>query len=163
MSSDSETSDAPDPSRIVAGADVLAADVLVGGPARAALDHVRSHSWLDLVASDHLLDDAEAVIAELADDELADDWRDRIERERVSVEHPPGDQPALASAYRGDAAHVLSFDDELGSVETAARLQGRIAMSVRHPKAFDAVFDAASLYDAVVGGEYPGPDRDPRE
>lgn len=163
MSDAPETSDGPDPSRIVAGADVLTADMLVGGSARAALDHVRSHSWIDLVASDHLLDDVEAVIADLADDELAADWRKRIERERVPVEHPPGDQPALASAYRGDAAHVLSFDDELGSVETAARLQGRIAMSVRHPKAFDAVFDPASLYEAVVGGEYPGPDRDPRE
>lgn len=155
-------SDAPDPARVVADADVLAADVLVGDSARAALDHVRSHSWIDLVASDRLLSDAEAVLADLADAELAADWRDRIESERVRVEHPAGDQPALASAYRGDAAHVLSFDEELNSAETAARLQGRVAMSVRHPKAFDAVFDPASLYDAVVGGEYPGPDRDPR-
>ena len=155
--------DAPDPSRVVADADVLAADVLVGAPARAALDHVRAHSWIDLVASDPLLDDAEAVIADLADDDLAADWRERVEAERVPVEHPAGDQPALASAYRGDAAHVLSFDEELTGAETAARLQGRVAMSVRHPQAFDAVFDPASLYDAVVGGEYPGPDRDPRE
>ena len=156
-------SDASDPARVVADADVLAADVLVGGPARAALDHVRSHSWIDLVASDPLLDDAEAVLADLADAELAADWRERIERERVRVEHPQGDHPALASAYHGDAAHVLSFDDRIGSVEAGARLKGRAAMSVRHPKAFDAVFDPAGLYDAVVGGEYPGPDRDPRE
>ncbi|HMB50092.1 MAG TPA: hypothetical protein VKM69_05475, partial [Natronoarchaeum rubrum] len=66
MSDTPKRNDAPDPARIVAGADVLAADALVGGPARAALDHVRSHSWIDLVASDHLLDDAEAVIADLA-------------------------------------------------------------------------------------------------
>jgi hypothetical protein len=156
-------SDAPNPARAVAGADVLAADLLVGGVARAALDHVRAHSWIDLVASDPLLDDAKAVIADVADADLAVDWRERVEAERVPVDHPAGDQPALASAYRGDAAHVLSFDEELNSVETAARLQGRTAMSVRHPKAFDAVFDPASLYDAVVGGEYPGPDRDPRE
>jgi hypothetical protein len=35
-------------------------------------------------------------------------------------------------------------------------------VSVRPPAAFVALFDAESLYEAVVGGEYPGPDRDPR-
>jgi hypothetical protein len=33
-----------DPTRVVADADVLAADLLVGGVARDALDHVRAHS-----------------------------------------------------------------------------------------------------------------------
>ena len=54
-----------DPTWVVADADVLAADLLCGeaaeNPARTALDHVRRHSWMSLVASDPLLDDAQAV------------------------------------------------------------------------------------------------------
>ncbi len=151
-----------DPASVVADADVLAADLLVGGPARDALDHVRSHSWVELVASDHLLDDATALIERFASEQLADEWRDRIERERVPVEHPPEDHPALASAYRGHAAHVLSFDDRLSSAQAGASLQSHVTVSVRHPKAFATVFDPESLYGALHDGEYPGPDRDPR-
>jgi len=60
----------PSPARVVADADVLAADLLCGpdSDARAAIDHLRRHSWVTLVASDHLLDDASAVIADLAND-----------------------------------------------------------------------------------------------
>jgi predicted nucleic acid-binding protein len=152
-----------DPARVVADADVLAADVLAGDPARAALDRVREHSWVDLVASDRLLDDAEAVIATLSDAKLAADWRERIEAERVRVEHPEGDHPGLASAYRGRAAHLLTFDDDLASARTGLSIQPHVGLSVRHPKAFATVFDAAGLYATTVGGEYPGPDRDPRE
>ncbi|MFC6737595.1 hypothetical protein ACFQEQ_15235, partial [Halolamina salina] len=61
----------PSPARIVADSDVLAADLLVGGDARECLDHVRSHSWLTLVASDPLLDDAEAAIRGVAVADLA--------------------------------------------------------------------------------------------
>ena len=150
------------PARVVADADVLAADLLVGGAARAALDHVRRHSWVTLVASDALLDDAQAVVAELSGDALATDWRERVEAEREPVDHPEGDHPALASAYRGEAAHVLSYDDDLRSAETGLALNAHMRVSVRTPDAFAALFDAASLYDLVEGGEYPGPDRDPR-
>ena len=59
------------PTRVVADADVLAVDLLCGGPAREALDGVRRHSWMTLVASEQLLNDARAIIAELADPELA--------------------------------------------------------------------------------------------
>jgi len=152
----------PDPARVVADADVLVADLLVGGPAREAIDHVRRHSWLDLAASDVLLDDAEAVIATLADAELAADWRDRIEAERVAVDHPPDDHPGLASAYQSEAAHLLSFDETLRSAATGLSLQPYQGLSVRTPDAFATVFDAESLYEATQGGEYPGPDRDPR-
>ena len=150
------------PARVVADADVLAADLLVGGATREALDHVRRHSWVELVASDHLLDDAEAVIAALADADLAADWRERIEDERVAVDHPAGDHPALASAYRGGAAHLLTFDEGLRSTATNLTIQPRATLSIRTPDAFAGLFDAASLYEAVEGGEYPGPDRDPR-
>jgi predicted nucleic acid-binding protein len=152
----------PSPARVVADADVLAADLLVGGPSRAALDHVREHSWLTLVASDHLLDDAAAVIRALGDDDLSRDWRDRIERTRESVDHPAEDHPALASAYRGGAMHLLTLDDSLLSASAGAALRGRVRTSPRHPRAFDTLFDAESLYREAVGGEYPGPDRDPR-
>ncbi|MCL9814736.1 DUF7384 family protein [Natranaeroarchaeum aerophilus] len=151
-----------DPASVVADADVLAADLLVGGPPRDALDHVRAHSWVKLVASDHLLDDATGLIEQFANERLAEEWRARIERERVSVEHPPDDHPALASAYRGKAAHVLSFDERLNSAQAGASLQSHVTVSVRHPNAFATVFDPESLYGVLHDGEYPGPDRDPR-
>lgn len=153
----------PSPARVVADADVLAADLLVGGAAREALDHLRRHSWTTLVASDALLADAEAVIVELADGSLAADWRERVESWRERVEHPDGDQPALASAYRGGAMHVLSFDERLTGAGAAAGLNDRFPVSVREPQAFATLFDAESLHAEVVGGEYPGPDRNPRE
>jgi hypothetical protein len=147
----------------VADSDVLAADLLVGGPARRALDHLRRHSWLTLVASDRLLDDAAAAVTKLATESLAADWRDRVEAWREPVDHPDADHPGLASAYRGGAMHLLSFDERLNSARTGASLQGYVPLSVRHPRAFATLFDAESLYEEVVGGSYPGPDRDPRE
>lgn len=150
------------PARIVADADVLAADLLVGGSACEALDHVRRHDWVELLASDLLLDDAEAVIAALTDDDLAAAWRDRIERERVAVSHPEGDHPALASAYQGEAAHLLTFDDGLSSAATNRSLQSHMTLSIRSPDAFARLFDPESLYESIHDDEYPGPDRDPR-
>ena len=152
----------PGPSRVVADADALAADLLLGGDAREALDALRSHAWTTLVASDRLLDDAEAVIASLADRELAADWRDAVEAWREPVAQPPGDHPALASAYRGGAMQVVSLDPSLTGPGAAAGLRDRMPVSVREPRAFAAVFDPAKLYPDAVGGEYPGPDRDPR-
>lgn len=152
----------PDPARVVADADVLAADLLVGGAAREALDHVRRHSWVDLVASDPLLARTEAIVADLADAALAADHRERLERERVRVEHPPADHPALASAYRGRAAHLLTFDDQLASARAGVSLRARVPVSVRSPAAFASLFDPENLHEAVVGGAYPGPDVDPR-
>lgn len=150
------------PTRIVADADVLAADLLCSGPAREALDHVRRHSWLTLVASEPLLSDAAAVIREQSDADLAADWRDRLDGECELVDHPEGDHPGLASAYRGGAAHLLSYDDDLRSAKTGLSLQPHMQLSVRTPDAFTALFDPESLYEAVEGGSYPGPDRDPR-
>ncbi|MXR40043.1 hypothetical protein GRX01_01540 [Halobaculum sp. WSA2] len=162
-----DTDDVPDPAdpspaRIVADADVLAADLLVGSDAREALDGPRGHSWTTLVASDALVDDAAAVIASLADSDLAADWRERIDEWREPVAQPPGDHPALASAFRGGAMHVLSFDDRLTTPGAGAGLHDRFPVSVREPRAFAALFDAEKLYPEVGDGEYPGPDRDPR-
>lgn len=150
------------PTRVVADADVLAADLLVGGDARRALDRVREHSWMTLVASDPLLDDAEGVVAAVADAGLAADWRAKAEALREPVDHPEGDHPALASAKAGGAMQLLSLDDRLLAPGTAAAVRSRVETSVRHPRAFAALFDAESLYREVGEGEYPGPDRDPR-
>lgn len=148
--------------RLVADADVLAADLLCGGPAREALDLARAHDWVTLVASEPLLDDAAAVIAELADEALADDWRGAMAELAELVDHPAGDHPALACAYRGEAVHVLSFDEGLRSAEAGVAIRARVETSVKHPAAFARLFDPAAMYEVVVGGEYPGPDRDPR-
>ena len=159
---DDGPADRPDPGRIVADADVLAADLLVGGDARAAMDQVRAHRWLELVASDALLADAVAVVAALADEDLAGDWRDRIEARRRRVTQPAGDHPGLASAYAGRAAQLLTFDEGLSSARANLALQDHVRVSVRTPHAFAALFDPERLYPAVVGGDYPGPDADPR-
>ena len=150
--------------RVVADADVLAADLLVGGDARRALDLVREHSWIELVASEHLLDDAAAVIGELApgDPDLAPDWRAKIQADATLVDHPEDDHPALAAAYHAEAPHVLSFDESLRSARAGAAIRARVETSVKHPDGFAALFDPANMYRTVVGGEYPGPDRDPR-
>lgn len=156
------TDAAPEPTRVVADADVLASDLLVGGASREALDHLRRHSWTTLVASEALLDDAEAIIASLGDESLAADWRAKVETWVELVDHPEGDQPALASAYRGGAMHLLTFDERLTSAKAGAALGGRFPISMRHPEAFATLFSAESLYGEVADDEYPGPDRDPR-
>ncbi|UPM43728.1 DUF7384 family protein [Halocatena salina] len=145
--------------RIVVDSDVLAADLLVGGSAREALDIIRSHSWIELIASDPLLADARAVIAELASEELAVAWYETIEPERSAVDHPSGDHPALASAYHGNAAHILSFDDRLRSAETGIEIRKRVETSVKHPDAFVALFDPERFYEVAFDEPYPGPDR----
>lgn len=154
--------DRPNAARVVAEADVLAADLLVGEAARDALDHVRRHSWVELVASDALLDDAEAVVARCADSDLAAAHRERLEAERVAVDHPSGDHPGLASAYAGRAAHLLTFEESLRTAQAGASLRSLVDVSVKHPAAFARLFDPARLYPEVVGGEYPGSDVDPR-
>lgn len=154
----------PSPARVVADADVLAADVCVGGDARTALEPLYGHSWTTLVASDRLLDDAEAVIESVGSQRLAADWRECIDEWREPVDQPAGDHPALASAYRGGAMHILSFDEELTASGTGLALHERFPVSVRQPDAFALLFDPENLYEneGVGDGPYPGPDRDPR-
>jgi len=153
----------PSPTRIVVDADVLAADCCVDGVSRAVLDALYRHSWMTLVASDHLLADAEDVIEAVATQSLADEWRTKIETWRQPVDHPAGDQPALGSAYRGGAMHLLSFDDGLTSSTAGATLNNYVPISVRQPDAFRLLFDPKSLYESTVDESYPGPDREPRE
>lgn len=157
-----EATPTADPTRVVADPGVLVADLLLGGEARDALDHVRRHSWMTLVASDFLLDVAEGAIGELASPSLATDWRSRIDADTVSVAHPSEDHPALASAYQGGAAHLLTFDEELASAKANRAIQPHMQVSIRSPDAFARLFDAQSLYESVHEDDYPGPDCDPR-
>ncbi|MDZ7746762.1 MAG: hypothetical protein U5K28_09715 [Halobacteriales archaeon] len=152
--------DGPELTRIVVDADVLAADLLVGGHARVVLDTIRGHSWLTLVVSEPLLDDTERLVADLADADLATDHRMKLESLAEIVDHPEGDHPGLAAAYRGNAAHLVTFDDNLTSVEAGAILKQHVTVSVRPPSAFARLFDPAKLWPEVGEGEYPGPDRD---
>lgn len=152
----------PDPTRVVADADVLAADLLVGEKSREALDHVRRHSWMTLVASPPLLDDAQAVIARLADDALAAGWRQKIETLVEHVDHPAGDHPALAAAYHGHAAHVLTYDETMLTTRTNAATKRFVETSFKPPGGFARLFDPERLYPEVSDEPYPGPDQDPR-
>jgi hypothetical protein len=152
----------PRPTRVVADADVLAADCCLDGDSRRALDLLREHAWTALVASDRLLDDAEVVIETVGTPSLAADWRAQIDQWREPVDQPAGDHPALASAYRGGAMQILSLDEQLTASQTGAALHNRFPVSVRQPDAFALLFDPESLYETEQSGEYPGPDRDPR-
>ncbi len=152
-----------DYTRLVADSDVLAADLLVGGDSRAVLDTIRSHSWLELVVTEPLLEDAEEIIGELADGELAAAWRERIDEMSTTVKQQAGDRPALAAAYRGDAMHAVSLDDRLKSATLGATLRDTMDVSVRSPAAFVSVFDPETAYELTFEEPYPGPDRDPRD
>lgn len=157
-----ESSRAPDHTRIAVDADVLAADLLVGETAREALDYVRSHSWLNVVVTDVLLDDAETVIAELTDAGLAAAWRRKADDWAIIVDQSEGDHPALAAAYNGEAAQLLTLDGRLQTAEAGVNLKDHMQVSVRSPDAFVSVFDPAGVYELVFEEAYPGPDTDPR-
>ena len=151
------------PVRVVADADVLAADLLVGGDARAALDLVRSHDWIQLVASEALLDDAQAVIETLSEGTLAATWREHMEELADVISQPEAAEAGFVTAVTGDAPHLLSFDERLTTAGTNVSLQGRADLIIRRPAAFVAVFDPETVYEALAGEPYPGPDSDPRD
>jgi len=151
-----------DSTRVVCDAGVLVADLLVGASARATVDILHRHDWLTLVGSEPLLADAEAVVGRLTDESLAADWREAVAAGCALVEHPAGDHPGLAAAYRGGAAHLVSFDETLTSSQAGVALQRHTSVSVRTPDAFTTTFDPVALYEASHDGDYPGPDRPPR-
>ena len=155
-------SDRPDPTRVVADVDVLVADLFVDGDARAALDLVRSHSWLTLIVTDRLLDETAAVITSLADDRLATDWRATTAADATVVEPTRTGHPALEAAAAGQASTILSHDERFQRAATGAAIRPHLATSVKSPGAFRHLVRPASLYDVVADGSYPGPDRDPR-
>lgn len=157
----------PMPTSVVVDADVFVADFLCGSDtdARQAIEILWTHSWMTLFASNPLLTDAQALIATLATDQLAREWRAHMTDWCSIVTHPPADHPALATAYRGGAMHILSFNDQLRSVQAGASLRGQFPVSVRDPAAYTAVFSPDQLYNATVSDTdtdtdtYPGPNR----
>lgn len=149
--------------KIVADADVLAADLFLNDSARAALDLIRSHSWITLVASDILIDQTTTLIEHLSSTTLATQWAQKIRQRTTTIEHPPSDHPALAAALRGNSAHILSYDPNLTSAKTGAVLRSHGPTSVKHPEAFVRLFDPKTAYEHTTGSPYPGPDRDPRD
>lgn len=151
----------PLPTRVVADADVLAADLLVGGDARRALEAIWQHPWMTLLASDPLLTETERLIDELTTG-VAADWRALAAAWREPVTQPRGDHPAVASAYRGGAMQLLSFDETLTASTTATTLSQRFPVSIREPAAFSGLFDPASLYQTVSEDSYDGAERSPR-
>jgi len=153
----------PDPTRIVADVGVLAADLCRDGPSRSALDLIRSHSWLTLIVSEPLVGETEAVVGSLTDETLATEWRQKAETLGTCVEHPEGDHPALACASHGNAAHVLTHDESLLTASAGSAIKERVECSFKRPDAFAELLSPAPFYEAVVGGSYDGPDRDPRE
>lgn len=152
----------PDPTRIVADADVLTAEVFIDGTARMAMDRIRRHSWLELIASEAILDETASIIARLGDQALADEWYALIEPECHIVEHPRRDNPALGSAYAGSAGHLLTYDETLTSAKTGVQMRRAMPISVRTPDAFVRTVAIDVLYEANVGDTYPGPDVEPR-
>jgi hypothetical protein len=150
------------PEAVVADTDVLVADLFLNGHSRTALDHVRGHSWVDLVASEPLLATARAVVADLGTADLADDWYERAWRMCHIVEHPAEDTPALASAYRSGAHHLLTVDGTMAATETNLGVQPHMDLSIRPPDAFARLFDPEGVYEHLFESAYPGPDCDPR-
>lgn len=155
--------DGPDPTRIVADIDVLAADLFVDGEARAVMDLIRAHNWIDLYASDILLERTMTVIDRLGSASLAEQWRKKIDRLVETVDHPSGDHPALGTAYQSTAAHLITYDATLRSVDTGVAIRAARPLSIRDPDAFLAVVDPDALYEATFDRPYPGRDRDPRD
>lgn len=152
----------PDPTRIVADTDVLVADLLVGGSSREALDLIRAHDWLSLVATTALLDEAMAVIRTLSDSALADDWRDTIANEVTLVTPTVNGHPAVVAAAAGEAATLLSLNPTFQSATAGASIKPHVATSIKAPDAFVTITDPATLHEATVGEPYSGTDRDPR-
>ncbi len=147
--------------RVVADADVLAADLFLDASARSALDLIRSHSWITLLASDILIDQTTILIDQLSSSTLADHWAHKIRQHTTIVDHPTSDHPALATAIRGNTAHVLSHNPKLTSAKTGAALQSHGPTSVKSPEAFVRLFNPKTAYEHITGTEYPGPDRPP--
>lgn len=145
-----------DPGRVVLAVDVLAAAVAGGSdpddPARRALDLVLGHDAVALVASDALLDDAAALVAERDGPIAARELRNRVEAECIAVSHPADDDPAVAAAYQSGAAHIVTRDSHLLGAEPAATLRP-LRVSVRTPDAFVRVFDPDAL--PAEGGTSP--------
>lgn len=142
-------SDYPDPTRVVADTDVLAADLLVGGSAREAIDMIRTHDFLSLITTDTILLETHRIIETLTEKGLADDWLSRARRDFPVVEPDGSGQPAIEAAAASNAATVLSLEERLLSTQAGLTIRDHVATSVRSPRAFVAMVDPAALKVAL--------------
>ena len=148
----------PDPARVVADADVLAADLFIDGASRDALDLLRSHSWLELVVTEALIEDTKVLISDLAESGLADDWERWVRTCGTVFEPSIGGHSALVAAHAGNAATVLSLDDRLLSAQAGVAIRPHVTTSIKSPTAFCKLVDPSSLYETLFADSYPGPD-----
>lgn len=142
-------SEHPDPTRIVADSDVLAADLLVGGSARKALDMIRTHEFLSLITTDTILLETQRIIEALADADLAEDWGSRARVEFTVIKPSGGGHPAFEAAATSNAATVLSLDERLQSMRAGVAIRDHVATSVKSPQAFVAMVDPKALKIAI--------------
>lgn len=133
--------DSPDPTRVVADADVLAADLLVDGDARVALNRIRDSETLTLVVTEGLLSDARGIVADLGDPSLATDWERRARADFSLVEPTLSGHPALVAAEAGNAATLLSHDERLQGAAAGVAIRQHVDTSVKSPGAFVSLLE----------------------
>lgn len=137
--------DRPDPMRVVADVDVLAADVFLDGSARAAVSLIRESPDLTLVVTDDLLTEARDLIADFTDDSVAAAW-ERCARTDFHVVDPSSSgHPALVAAEAGDAATVLTHDEQFQTASAGVAIRTYVETSVKSPEAFVALVERSSF------------------
>ena len=127
--------------RVVVDSEVLAEDAKGEKSAKVAMEIIRECQWIVLVASIPLLDEAQKMVEMELGMELAKKWRVSTESVCEIVDHPKRDHPALASAYMGNAQHIISRDQRLTSVKAGVAIRAKVETSVKKPEAFVNLFE----------------------
>ena len=127
--------------RVVVDSGVLAGDVKKEKSAKIVMEIIRRSPWIVIIASIPLLDEAQKVIETELGGELAKKWREDIESMCEIVDHSEGDHPALASAYVGNAQHIISGDEMLTNAKAGVAIRTKIETSVKRPDAFVKLFE----------------------
>ena len=126
--------------RVVIDSGVLVEDAKGKESSREVMDIVRGNAWIIFIASLPLLDVAQKNIEINLGEIMAQKWREDIERICEIVDHAEGDHPALASAYVGNAQHIISLDERLTSAKGGVSIRARVETSVKKPEAFVKLF-----------------------
>ena len=127
--------------RVVVDSGVLAGAVKKEKSAKIVMEIIRRSPWIVIIASIPLLDEAQKVIETELGGELAKKWREDIESMCEIVDHLEGDHPALASAYVGNAQHIISGDEMLTNAKAGVAIRTKIETSVKRPDAFVKLFE----------------------
>ncbi len=127
--------------RVVVDSEVLAESAKGEKSAKMSMEIIRKCQWIVLVASTPLLDEAQKKVEMELGMELGKKWRVDTEDVCEIVDHPEGDHPALASAYVGNAQHIISRDENLTSAKAGVNIRTKIETSVKKPDAFVNLFE----------------------